>query len=272
MGFLIAELALMLLLAAAAGAAFTYWLVRHRYRDASNDFFNLRKELEATQSALTKTQQAQLDQVQAAPSAQPTDVARSSHIAQLERKVAEVTDATNARTKAVEHQLRTLSRQLQDALPHPIDSEELARRLDTIGAAMPQARLSNVESRLTRLETMLANVCTQLGADVPAAIVPLASRFPSSSASSNSSRQTTHAIDDHHQSAKGTVAPQGQSSVPAPPDVSRSVSSSPHTASAPPAAKASGDADARSAPRPKTNGSKSQGGKSHGNRSKTSRS
>ncbi len=66
MGFLLAELALMLILAAAAGAALMYWRVRHQFRDASNDFYNLRKELDAAQTALTKQQQAQLDQVQAA--------------------------------------------------------------------------------------------------------------------------------------------------------------------------------------------------------------
>lgn len=257
MGFLIAELALMLLLAAAAGAAFTYWLVRHRYRDASNDFFNLRKELEATQSALAKNQQAQLDQVQATPKDQPTDLARSSQIAQLERKVAEVTDATNARTKAFEQQLRTLSRQLQDALPHPVDGEELARRLDTIGAAMPQARLGNVESRLTRLETMLANVCSQLGAEVPPAIVPLASRFPSSSATSSQSSGTYP-----HSARDSSVAPKGHTSVAPRPDASRSLSSSPRSSSSPPVAAPSGDADGRSAPRPKTSGSKSHATKS----------
>lgn len=238
MGFLLVELALMLILAAAAGAAFTYWKVRHQFRDASNDFFNLRKELEAAQSALTKSQQAQLDQVQATPQTQPVDFARSSQIGQLERRVTEVNDAGTARSKAIEHQLRTLSRQLQEALPHPMDSEELARRLDTIGAAMPQARLGNVETRLTRVETMVTNLCTQLGADVPPPVVPLASRFPSA----NTSSSQTNAP-----STVGATKPP-VSALPSNP------SSSPRISSTPPGPTIPNDVDARSAPRPKASG------------------
>src|SRR5690606_37892335 len=73
-----------------------------------------------------------------------------------------------ARIRAVEGQLRTLSRQLQEALPHPMDSEDLARRLDTLRAAMPQPRLGGVESRLNRLEAMVGALCEQVGAAIPA--------------------------------------------------------------------------------------------------------
>lgn len=248
MGFLLAELALMLILAAAAGAALMYWKVRHQFRDASNDFFNLRKELEATQAALTKHQQAQLEQVQATPSVQPTDVARASQIGQLERKVVEVNDAGNARNKAIEHQLRTLSRQLQDALPHPVDAEELARRLDTISAAMPQARLGSVEARLTRVETMLASVCAEVGAEVPPPVAAVTSRFPSTSGSSllPQSQTASHA----------SFIPKASGAAPSQP------SSSPHTSAAPPVASAPKDPDARSAPRPKSNSGKGNSAKS----------
>jgi hypothetical protein len=239
MGFLLAELALMLMLAAAAGAALMYWKVRHQFRDASNDFFNLRKELDAAQLALTKSQQAQLDQVQSSPSTSPVDVARSSQIGQLERKVTEVNDAGNARSKALEHQLRNLTRQIQEALPHPIDAEELARRLDTLGAAMPQARLGNVESRLVRVETMLTSVCTQLGAEIPPAVATLTSRLPGANTSAPSYPAT------------------GSSVAPKPPALPSIPNSSPRVSSNPPMAHAPSDADTRSAPRPKTSANKS---------------
>lgn len=242
MGFLLAELALMLILAAAAGAALMYWKVRHQYRDASNEFFNLRKELDAALSALHKQQQAQLEQVQATPSVQPVDVARSSQIGQLERKVVEVNDAGNARTKAIEHQLKTLARQLQDALPRPLDSDELARRLDTLSAAMPQARLGSVENRLARVEAMLAGVCGQLGTEVPPPVPAVASRFPNASSTPANTQPSSAST------APKALAPTSPSS------------SEVRVTSSIPSANAPTDADARSAPRHKASGGKNATG------------
>lgn len=159
MGFLIAELTIMLLAAAAAGAALTYWWVRHQFRDATAEYLVLQAKLAASEEAL----QTVREQLQA----EPTQAQDAVDISGMGDRLSELRDAQNARIRAVEGQLRTLSRQIQEALPHPMDAEDLARRLDTLRAAMPQPRLGGVESRLNRLESMIGAVCERVGAELP---------------------------------------------------------------------------------------------------------
>src|SRR5690606_29867104 len=98
-------------------------------------------------------------------------------LAKVEQAVSGVNDAHITRVMAMEGQLRTLSRQLQEVLPHPVDAQDIARRLDTLGAAIPQPKLNHMEARMGRLETMVANLCTHAGMEVPPA--PMLSRLPS---------------------------------------------------------------------------------------------
>lgn len=164
MGFLVAEVAIMLIAAALAGATLTYWWVRHRFTDASSLFQVLQTKLAATEEALEHARTAAVTTSSAHAEA---PVPAASDVARFDQPLNELRESQNARIRAVEGQLRTLSRQLQDVLPHRMDAEDLARRLDTLRAALPQPRLGVVESRLNRLEAMITAVCEHVGAAVP---------------------------------------------------------------------------------------------------------
>lgn len=178
MGFLIAEMTLMLLLAGACGVAFGFWWVRRQYRDVTAEQRTLKVELDAAQARLAAPPLELTPREEPRPPSSISPEALSSLLNKVEQAVSGNNDAQMARVKALEGQLRTLSRQLQDVLPHPVDGQDIARRLDTLGAAMPQPKLNHVEARLGRLETMIAGLCAQAGTEVPP--VPALSRLPSS--------------------------------------------------------------------------------------------
>jgi hypothetical protein len=177
MGFLIAETTLMILIAAAAGAAFSYWWVRRQYRDVTAEYRSLEVELQTAESRLAAPPLVLTPHEEPKPTSQVSPEAVAALLAKVEQAVAGANDAHIARVMTMEGQLRTLSRQLQDVLPHPVDGQDIARRLDTLGAAIPQPKLNHMEARMGRLETMVASLCTHAGMEVPPA--PMLSRLPS---------------------------------------------------------------------------------------------
>lgn len=197
MGFLIAEISLMLVLAAVAGGALTYWWVRRQYRDVTSQYRTLEVDLETARAKLAAPPLDLTPHEEPKPASSVSPDTLATLLTRVEQVVSTVADAQVARVKAVESQVRTLSRQLQDTLPHPVDGQDIARRLDTLGAAMPQPKLNVMELRLARLETMIAGLCTQAGTEIPP--VAMASRLPSSPTQSrlpssplNASPNTAH--------------------------------------------------------------------------------
>lgn len=177
MGFLIAETTLMILMAAAAGAAFGYWLVRRQYRDVTAEYGALKIDLQTAESRLAAPPLELKAHEEPRPQSQTSPETMTALLAKIEQAVTGASDAHISRVMAMESQLRTLSRQLQDMLPHPVDGQDIARRLDTLGAAIPQPKLNHMEARMGRLETMVASLCTHAGMEVPPA--PMLSRLPS---------------------------------------------------------------------------------------------
>jgi hypothetical protein len=177
MGFLIAETTLMILIAAAAGAAFSYWWVRRQYRDVTAEYESLKVDLQTAESRLAAPPLELTPHEEPKPQSRISPEAMAALLSKVEQSVSGANDAHIARVMAMEGQLRTLSRQLQDVLPHPVDGQDIARRLDTLGAAIPQPKLNHMDARMGRLETMVASLCTHAGMEVPAA--PMLSRLPS---------------------------------------------------------------------------------------------
>lgn len=177
MGFLIAETTLMILIAAAAGAAFSYWWVRRQYRDVTAEYQSLKVELQTAESRLAAPPLVLTPHEEPKPRSPLAAETVAALLAKVEQAVAGANDAHIARVITMEGQLRTLSRQLQDVLPHPVDGQDIARRLDTLGAAIPQPKLNHMEARMGRLETMVASLVTHAGMEVPPA--PMLSRLPS---------------------------------------------------------------------------------------------
>lgn len=182
MGFLIAETTLMILIAAASGALLGYWGVRRRYRDVTTEYQSLKVDLQTAESRLAAPPLELTPHEAPKPQSQLSPEAVAALLSKVEQTVAGANDAHIARVMAMEGQLRTLSRQLQDVLPHPVDGQDIARRLDTLGAAIPQPKLNHMEARMGRLETMVASLCTHAGMEVPPA--PMLSRLPSAPANS----------------------------------------------------------------------------------------
>jgi hypothetical protein len=178
MGFLIAEVTLMLVLSAVAGAALCYWWVRRQYRDVTSEYRSLEVDLETAQMRLAAPPLDLTPHEEPRPQSNVSSDTLAALLGKVEQVVSNVNDAQVARVKAMESQLRSLSRQLQDTLPHPVDGQDIARRLDTLGAAIPQPKLNSMEARLARLETMVTGLCTQAGTEIPPP--PMASRLPSS--------------------------------------------------------------------------------------------
>lgn len=177
MGFLIAETTLMIVMAAVAGAAFGVWWVRRQYRDVTREYASLKVDLQTAESRLAAPPLVITPHEEPKPQSQISPETVASLVSKIEHAVAASNDANIARVMAMEGQLRTLSRQLQDVLPHPVDGQDIARRLDTLGAAIPQPKLNHMEARMGRLETMVASLCTHAGMEVPP--VPMMSRLPS---------------------------------------------------------------------------------------------
>lgn len=177
MGFLIAETTLMILIAAVAGLAFGYWLVRRQYRDVTAEYESLKVDLQTAEARLAAPPLVIEAHEEPKPQGQLSPETVTALLTKVEQAVSAVNDAQIARVMAMEGQLRTLSRQLQEVLPHPVDGQDIARRLDTLGAAIPQPKLNHMEARMSRLETMVASLCTHAGMEVPPA--PMLSRLPS---------------------------------------------------------------------------------------------
>lgn len=182
MGFLIAEITLMVLLSAVSGAALGYWWVRRQYRDVTAEYRSLKVDLETAQTKLSTPPLELKPHEEPKPQSHVSPETLAALLSKVEQAVAGGSDAQIARVMALEGQMRTLSRQLQDVLPSPLDGQEIARRLDTLGALMPQPKLNHVEARLGRLETMVAGLCTQAGTEVPP--IPVGSRLPSTPSNS----------------------------------------------------------------------------------------
>lgn len=178
MGFLIAEITILLVLSAVAGGALTYWWTRRQYRDVTQEFNTLQVELDAARARLAAPPLELTPHEDPKPQSSVNGDSLAPLLSRVEQALSDVNDAQIARVKSLERQVRTLSRQLQDTLPHPVDGQDIARRLDTLGAAMPQPKLNQMEARLVRLETMITGLCTQAGIDVPPQ--PALSRLPSS--------------------------------------------------------------------------------------------
>lgn len=177
MGFLLAEITLMVLISAASGAALSYWWTRRQYRDVTTEYRALEADLENARTKLSTPPLELETHEEPKPQSLVSPEFLASLLSKVEQAVAGGSDAQIARVMALEGQMRTLSRQLQDVLPHPLDGQDIARRLDTLGALMPQPKLNHVEARLGRLEAMVAGLCTQAGTEVPP--VPVGSRLPS---------------------------------------------------------------------------------------------
>lgn len=177
MGFLLAEITLMVLISAASGAALSYWWTRRQYRDVTTEYRSLKADLETAQTKLSTPPLELQTHEEPKPQSLVSPEFLASLLSKVEQAVAGGSDAQIARVMALEGQMRTLSRQLQDVLPHPLDGQDIARRLDTLGALMPQPKLNHVEARLGRLEAMVAGLCNQAGTEVPP--VPVGSRLPS---------------------------------------------------------------------------------------------